>query len=166
MNHFHSLIALSCLATAGQAAESTKCDTSHFLEVTGKAVSKPANHAYNFTEAAFLDLPQVVVTTTTEWAPKSKYAGPELKTVLHSVGADGKLNSIRVFATDNYEVDIPVSDLETYHPILAYSQNGKPLTVETLGPILLVYPRDQYPELMKITGQAKYVWMACRIEVD
>jgi hypothetical protein len=72
---------------------------------------------------------------------------------------------MRFYAIDAYEITIPITDLTKYRPVMAHTQDGKRLEIATRGPLFLVYPRDQYPELTAIKGQAQFVWMVCKIVV-
>ena len=43
--------------------------------------------------------------------------------------------------------------------IVAYTQNGKRLTVESKGPLWIMYPTDKYPgELLNDETTSKLVW--------
>ena len=86
--------------------------------------------------------------------------GPALATVLDAAGVPITAREMRFYAIDAYEITIPISDIATYHSVMAHTQNGTRLTIATRGPVFLVDPRDQQPELANIKGQVQFVWMA------
>jgi hypothetical protein len=116
------------------------------------------------TEAQILALPSRVIVTETDWTPVSRFEGPLLRDVLRlHPGESGDLN---VFALNQYAVTIPMSDLDKYSPILAYSRDGERLKRSDFGPLFIVYPRDQYAELRTSKMAARMAWQVCRIDVQ
>ncbi|MEJ8852152.1 molybdopterin-dependent oxidoreductase [Variovorax rhizosphaerae] len=141
------------------------CPTDAALEISGLVKSNSTRGSYLFSESDLLALKAVRLVTATAWTPRSEFAGPELSTVLAAAGVSDKATEMRFYAIDAYEITIPISDLTKYKPVMAHTQNGRRLEIATRGPFFLVYPRDQYPELTKINGQAQFVWMVCKIVV-
>ncbi|WDD93112.1 hypothetical protein Bsp3421_003165 [Burkholderia sp. FERM BP-3421] len=79
-------------------------------------------------------------------------------------GAHG--SAIKVYAYDDYREEIPMALITRYHPILAYSGDGKRLALSDFGPLFIVFPRDQYPgELSGVTSQRRFVFHVRRIDV-
>lgn len=110
-------------------------------------------------------LPQVTFTTLTPWDDKPlKFTGPLLRDVLTLVKAQGQLLKTR--ALNDYRVDIPVGDVHRYNVILAHSINDQPLTVRTKGPLFVVYPFNQHPELQHKTYYERSIWQLKAIEVE
>ena len=79
------------------------------------------------------------------------------------LGADGTV--LRATALNDYAVDIPVEDCERYPVILALTRDGAPLSRRDMGPIWIVYPRDDFPELQVETVNARWVWQLTELEV-
>jgi hypothetical protein len=161
-----ALFLVAALAASGPVL-ANRCPTDAFLEVVAKGPSKDQpGKSFKFSEAEFLALANSTITTTTAWTPKSSFTGPELSAVLKAAGAlPSKANVAHMYAIDSYEFDIPLEHLPKYKPVLAHTQNGKRLDLPTKGPIFLIYPRDNYPEMKTMQGQAGYVWMVCKIEL-
>lgn len=159
-----ALAATLCASSA--VAITNSCPRDAFLEVTGKVRANASDGSFKFTEESFLALPATSLTTSTAWTPRSEFRGPTLETVLAAAGVPAGASDLRFFAIDAYEISIPITDIPKYRPILAYLQNGARLEIATRGPVFLVYPRDQYPEMTTIKGQAQYVWMVCKIHVS
>lgn len=136
-------------------------DSDTLLVVTGQM--SPEGPA-RFDREALRDLPQHRITTSTPWTDGvSVFEGPLLCDVLERVGADGTM--LRARAINDYLVDIPMSDCERYPVILALERDGEALSRRDMGPIWIVYPRDDFPELDLETINARWVWQLSEIEV-
>ncbi|WP_158244286.1 molybdopterin-dependent oxidoreductase [Trinickia dabaoshanensis] len=127
-------------------------------------VTDQASHTYRFSKADLLALGTSTIKTSTNWTPVSVWRGPSLQSVLQKVGAHGEV--LRVYALDDYEHDVPVSDVQKYGVILAFERNGVPLAPNKFGPLMLVYPRDAEPDaLNRASIEARFVWQIYKIVV-
>lgn len=167
---FRTSAARCCTAAAfafsGYAlAAPNACPTDTLLEIEGLVKPNSPRGSHVFSEQDFLKLDTVKLVTATAWTPKSEFIGPELSTVLAAAGVAPNATEMRFYAIDAYEITIPISDITKYRPVMAHTQDGERLKIPTRGPVFLVYPRDQYPELTAIKGQAQFVWMVCKIIV-
>ncbi|WP_323122340.1 molybdopterin-dependent oxidoreductase [Burkholderia alba] len=136
------------------------------LEIGGSIdhANDPQQHVYRFDEAELLALPPQTITTSTNWTPRKTWRGARLEDVLARAGAHG--SAIKVYAYDDYREEIPMALIQRYHPILAYSGDGKRLDLTNFGPLFIVFPRDQYPgELSGVTSQRRFVFHVRRIDV-
>ena len=68
-------------------------------------------------------------------------------------------------ALDEYSVEISDDPFEDYPIIVAYKLNGKYMSVRDLGPLWLMYPFDDYPELNTELSRSHCVWQLTRITV-
>ena len=84
--------------------------------------------------------------------------------VLKKVGANGQ--QLTITALNDYSVQVPASDAEKYPVILARTMNGKPLSVRDKGPLFLIYPFDQYPELRNKLYYSRAIWQISIIRVE
>lgn len=128
------------------------------LDVKGKiARTNDAMHqVFHFSEADLLALPAHSITTTTTWTPKSTFTGPLLGDILKAVGATG--TQVEIHSLDDYTYTVPVTDADHYGAIVAYSMNGTRLKASNYGPLFLIYPRDEFPELVGASADSKFVW--------
>jgi hypothetical protein len=135
------------------------------LVVTGRiAPELAAKGGARFDREALEALPQHEIRTSTPWTDGvSAFEGPLLCDLLERLGADGTVLHAR--ALNDYAVDIPVEDCERYPVILALTRDGQPLSRRDMGPIWIVYPRDDYPELQLETINARWVWQLTELEV-
>ncbi|UTH76232.1 molybdopterin-dependent oxidoreductase [Chromobacterium sp. IIBBL 290-4] len=128
------------------------------LVVTGKigASNDPNGNTYHFSEQALLRLPQYTIKTRTTWTPTSAFTGPRLADVLNAVKAKG--HKVDVVTYDEFRVSIPLSDLDRYRPVLAHTVDGKRLKRSDFGPLWLMYPVSDFPELQQVRSDAKLAW--------
>jgi len=153
---------LAALCGTAQAAPSPE---NALLKVEG-AISSPTHQALALWDSAMLDqLPVHEIKTNTPWYDEAQtFSGPLLQDVLTKVGASGK--QLTITALNDYSVVVPVSDAAQYQVILARSINGKPLSVRDKGPLFLIYPFDQYPELQNKLYYGRAIWQISSIKVE
>jgi hypothetical protein len=136
-------------------------DSETLLEVTGQIAD---GDGARFDRQALEAMPQHRITTSTPWTDGvSVFEGPLLCDLLERVGADGTV--LEAKALNDYVVEIPIGDCERYPVILALTRDGEPLSRRDMGPIWIVYPRDDFPELQLETVNARWVWQLTEIEV-
>ncbi|WP_394815124.1 molybdopterin-dependent oxidoreductase [Pantoea stewartii] len=108
-------------------------------------------------------LPTTSITTGTNFTPKATFTGVPFQDFLNKYNVRAK--ALRFFALDEYSYTVPVDELLKYHAILAYRKNGKFMPVSDLGPYVVIFPRDEHPELPKADINAKTVWMISEVKV-
>lgn len=91
------------------------------------------------------------------------FEGVRLSDILARVGAKG--DTLVAQALDGYSVEIPMSDVRDFDPIVAMKQNGKVLRVRTRGPLWIVFPVDQYDALRQEVYSGRSIWQLLSIEV-
>jgi len=90
--------------------------------------------------------------------------GPLMRDILALAGVNG--TKMEAMALDQYQIEIPVEDVTRYDVIVATSVDGAPLTVRTKGPIWLVYPSFDNPELrLNPIYEARSIWQLSEITV-
>jgi hypothetical protein len=116
-------------------------------------------------DLAMLDaLPQKETVTATPWHDKAhSFTGPTLSSVLDAAGATG--DTLRIVALNDYAADMPMEDPQTIPVILATRIDGKEMSVRDRGPIFVIYPFDDQPELFNEVYFNRSVWQVMSIEV-
>ncbi len=121
--------------------------------------------------AALLDrgqlegLPQHTVKTSTDWTDGVvTFKGPLARDVLDLIQADG--TKVAAIAANDYRIDIPVDDFRRYDVLMAMTMNGKRMSLRDKGPIWIVYPRDDHPELMDPAYNGRWIWQLVRLELE
>lgn len=103
-------------------------------------------------------------TMQTRWSnSQHRYHGPRLSAILNYVGAQG--NHIRLTALNDYSVEFERQYMTQYEPIVAWSEDEKPLSVREKGPLWLMLPHHQYPELNSEINTGRMIWQLSKIEI-
>lgn len=95
-----------------------------------------------------------------------QYSGPLMRDVLQSVRTpvDGTA-VLELTALNDYSIEFPVADAINYDVILATRADGEVMSVRNKGPVWVMYPLDQNPELASEDYQGRLIWQLARIEL-
>lgn len=116
---------------------------------------------YSIEALAALEQHEVTTQTSVTDGPQV-FVGPLMRDVLADAGLEAE--TITAIALNDYEIAIPTSDFARFDVIAALSMNGVSLTPRDKGPVWIVYPRDDHPELQDIRYDYRWVWQLIRIE--
>jgi hypothetical protein len=115
--------------------------------------------------AAIERMPHHTIATATPWTTGvSSYEGVLLRDLLRQLGVSGTI--IRLTALNDYAITIPTADVDAYDVVLAYSRDGQAMSVRDKGPLWVVYPLDDHPELRNADTHAKMIWQVRRLDVE
>jgi hypothetical protein len=122
-------------------------------------LSGPAGQL-KFTLAQLRALPAVqYAAVQPQLKQKFVYTGVPLRDLAALAGLAGQ--NLRVGSDDQFAATLNASDYQRYPLMLAYAENGQPISVADKGPLEVVFPNVQYPRLFKQTGYgSKWVWYA------
>ncbi|WP_148252965.1 oxidoreductase [Aidingimonas lacisalsi] len=135
------------------------------LTVSGDISNPNVGDEARFDRQMLDALPSRVIETHTPWTNgKSRYEGPLATAVLDAAGARGTWFEVR--ALNDFAAKIPRSDLEEYAVILAMERDGEPMPIREYGPIFVLYPFDDHPELRNETIRFRSVWQVSNIHVE
>lgn len=110
-------------------------------------------------------LPQVSIVTQNEFTDgEVEYRGPLVRDVLEHLALDD-FEILRFTAANDYYVDIPTSDFRRYNAILALEADGTPLSRRDKGPLWLMYPISDHPDLQDSIYIHRLIWQVVRIEL-
>lgn len=134
------------------------------LEIGG-AIAKSNGPSGASFDLGMLDaLPQRETRTTTPWYDGAHvFSGPTVKDLLGSVAAEGA--RLRVTAINDYAVEMPIADLVSHPVILASRLDGELMSIRDKGPLFIIYPFDEVPELVNEMSFSRSVWQVRQIEV-
>ena len=134
------------------------------LTVSGKLSKPNAGPAAVFDMSMLERMAQISVVTHTPWFPQArKFTGPLLRTVLAAAGAQGA--ALRAITLNDYRVDIPFDDALRIDVVLARLLDDKPMPVRDMGPLFIIYPFDQQPQLRNAVYYSRCAWQLKGIEV-
>ncbi len=111
------------------------------------------------------DFPQHEIrtsTTVTDGTPL--FEGFLMRDLLDTLGAEG--STITARALNDYLMEIPREDFETYDVIGALYMDGEELTARDKGPVWIVYPRDDHTDLQDIRYDTRWVWQLVEMHIE
>jgi len=124
---------------------------------TGKHIEKQLN---------LLDIEKLggeTWTFETPWKEGARsYYGPPLKAFLK--GFDLHNRTLRFVAINEYSTKIEGSFVARYPMMLAWKENGQPMSVRSLGPLWLMLPLHESPKLID-QHSGKMIWQLKAIEI-
>jgi len=127
------------------------------LEIRGNISNTNGQGVARFDRQMLESLPQETVATVTPWTDgQTIFTGPLARAVLNLVGAAGK--QVEAVALNDYGVVIPIDDFEDYRVILAMLMNGKPMGTRDKGPLWVIYPWSEHPELQTVVVHGRSIW--------
>ena len=127
------------------------------LKISGKITNTNSDTGAEFDLDMLERLGVTSITTNTPWTDHpTVFEGVRLDVLLNYVGAES--NSFRATAFDNYWFDVADIDFANYPIIVAYKRDGKYMTARNLGPLWIMFPFDDHPELLTEANKAACVW--------
>ena len=107
------------------------------------------------------------VKTSTVWTDGGARAfeGVLARDVMAAVDAPNA-KTVMARALNDYAVEIPVADFYRYDVIFAMRMDGQQLTARDKGPLWVVYPRDDNPELQDERIDQRWAWQVYKLEVN
>jgi hypothetical protein len=105
------------------------------------------------------------VETSTSWTDgNQQFEGVLARVVLERVGAEG--TTAVATALNEFVAPVPMEEIKKYDVLLATHMNGKQMEVSDKGPIWIVYPRDDHPELQDAKFNDRWVWQLKELRVE
>ncbi len=135
------------------------------LTVSGNIATTNVDGQARFDRAMLQALQPAMVQTATPWTDGHPiFAGILMRDILSAVGAKGE--SLTAIALDEYRYTIPLTDFERYPVLLAMEMNGEPMSSRDKGPMWIVYPRDDFPELDNEETDYRMVWQVRELVIE
>ncbi|WP_432455914.1 MULTISPECIES: molybdopterin-binding oxidoreductase [unclassified Agarivorans] len=159
------LMALSMLLYSVMvSADLAKPNGPPVLTLAGAITQGNNQGAADFDLKMLQDLPQYSIVTRNPWVEsRHHYRGPRVADILELVGAES--TRLIMVALNDYEVEIDFSDISQFDPILAWSDNEHLMRVREKGPLWLMLPIDQHPELLQMPYNDFMIWQLRKIIV-
>jgi hypothetical protein len=134
------------------------------LTVSGAIKTTNVEQYATFDMAMLQALPQYVITTHNPWTKGiHTYQGFSAIDLLKRLESQGTL--LKVTALNEYMTEIPLRDFIENGAIFATHQDGKPMSVRNLGPIMMIYPFDEREELKSEVFYGRSIWQVDRIKL-
>ena len=117
-----------------------------------------------YDQAGLEALGTTTIETTTIWTEgKQTFTGVPLAALVEAQGATDGI--MLASAINDYTVEIPLSDAVANGPIVAFLNNGEPMSVRDKGPLWIVYPYDANPDYQSEVTYTRSIWQLDRIEI-
>lgn len=156
---FTGVLGVAALTLLAALAQSAPASAATMLEIDAGGVRT------EFTSEEIDGFDQVVIDTGNDFSDGvAKFEGPLARDVIGASG--GSLEGMGVFvAANDYRVEIPLEDFVNYDVIFATSMNGNRLSLRDKGPIWIIYPMTDNPELHDSAFNARLIWQLVKIEL-
>lgn len=155
----------SCMLCTGSNAGDLESPTGPvILSIGGDISFTNAGDEAHFDRPMLEELGLVVLRTETPWTDgKQTFEGVPVERILDAVGANGTV--ARAKALNDYVVDIDISFVVAAKAMVAVKTNGVYMGVRDKGPLWIVFPWDQQPELDEEFVKSQSVWQFNRLEI-
>jgi hypothetical protein len=102
--------------------------------------------------------------TWTPWTEGDvEFQGVLARRLMEAIRANG--TEVDALALNDYKQTIPLEDFDRYDVLLATRVNGELMQVRDKGPIWIVYPWSEHPELDDFATREKSVWQLSALHV-
>jgi len=158
------LAAALCVLLPAHATEPAPAPARPLLTLIGNLQQRNTPEGLALDLAALEKLPSLSFSTRTPWYPQPrKFTGVRLRDLLAAAGARGTV--VRAVALNDYRVDIPIDDVNATDAMVAWLLDDKPMSVRDKGPLVIIYPFDDRPELRTAIHYGRAVWQLRSIEI-
>jgi len=119
----------------------------------------------DFSLAALEALGLEHLATVTPWTHEvQSFSGVTLARLLRAAGADARAR-LRAEALNRYGTELQPEDAAANGALLATRLDGTPMRVRDRGPLWLVFPWSQRPDLASPQVYERSIWQLRRIEI-
>ena len=135
------------------------------LTISGKIAAKNAGDTLVFDIPTLEKLGLVEYTVNDAWLKQSiSYSGVLMSDLLKFAGTFHTATTVHLVALDDYEVDIPIADIQKWPILLATKADNEYMTVENYGPTRIIYPYDTHP-VDPVAHNDLWIWSIQSIDV-
>lgn len=134
------------------------------LTITGEIEHPNVGDEMHLDMAALESLPAVTYSTETPSHDQHEnFTGVRINTLLEAIGSDAR--EIMAIGLDDYKFTLADLDFERYPIIIAYRQDGEYISVRNLGPLRIIIPISEHPELNTPINESRAVWQLVALEL-
>ena len=127
------------------------------LTISGNIANSNGDGSAFFDLALLKTLPARQLVTETPWTKGlHTFTGVPLADLMAWVGAHG--STITANALNDYSVEVPLDDGQRFGALVVYLFDGQPMLSSDRGPLWIVYPFKDHPELQTETYYQRSVW--------
>ncbi len=138
--------------------------TTPILVISGNIQVSNVDGTAQFDRPMLEEMMDTVIDTKTPWFDGvSRFEGVLMADLMKRVGAVGE--TVTATALNDYVTEIPLADFEEFGVILALKHDGEFMSVRDKGPLFIVYPYDDAPELQNQTYFGRSAWQVATLTV-
>lgn len=120
----------------------------------------------SYTFEDLLAFEQEIVETTNDYVDElATFQGPSLLSLLEASDIDRDAE-IKLSAINDFTISVPAEDAFLYNVILALLRDGEEMSVRDKGPIWVIYPMDDNPDLRDEQYNGRLVWQLKSISAE
>ncbi len=161
-----SIMALIALLLVGHFPSAQAADGEPVLlsiQINETAETAPKTLELTITDLTSLPIHQF--STHTNWTDGvQNFTGVALNTLLESIGVD--TGEVEMIALNDYSIILQVDDPTNAGAMIAYLQNGAPMTPRGKGPLWLVYDFDSEARFRTETIFSRSIWQLDRMIIS
>lgn len=160
---FTIAMAFACI-TSVNSAELPEPSGRVLLRITGNIDNSNSSGAVDIDLQMLEQLEAHSFVTETPWTDGPvKFTGVRISDLLEYVGAT--TSEFRATAIDEYWNDLAEIDFDGIPAIVAYKRDDEYMRVRDLGPLWIMFPFDDFPELETEKFKTACVWQLIEINV-
>ncbi|MTJ07750.1 molybdopterin-dependent oxidoreductase [Anabaena sp. UHCC 0204] len=92
-----------------------------------------------------------------------KFQGIPVSTLLKNFGVPPEVTEITFVCYDAYQVTVKIQDLLTYPIILALAKDDKPIQRDQGGPLYLIFPYTEYPQIRQKYNEGSWAFYVTHV---
>jgi hypothetical protein len=136
------------------------------LTMDGKIGQTNADRTLQFDMATLESLGLVQYDVDDPFAKKNiVYTGVLLSELLKVAQVAPDATTLTLTALDDYSTDMKIADANRWPVILATRADGEYMPVDKSGPLISVFPFNDFPEIDHVTYDAQWLWSLSAITV-
>ncbi len=104
-------------------------------------------------------MPDNTVSTETIWTDKRHtFSSVRFKDLFEELKVDTSGKKITMIALNDYSIEVDVDTLVKHNAFIAYAMDGKTMRIRDKGPLWVLYPFSDQPEINIPPFQAHSIW--------
>lgn len=104
-------------------------------------------------------MPENTVTTETIWTDKRHtFSSVQFKDLFEALNANIAGKKVTMIALNDYSIEVDVETLVNNNAFIAYAMDGKAMRIRDKGPLWVLYPFSDQPEINVPPFQAHSIW--------
>ncbi len=136
------------------------------LTVSGTIALKNTDSGFAFTLEEVKALAATSYQVTDPWLGDKLYEGVTISEVLKYVGVPSSAKKIFVICSDKKEFEVAYADIVQFPIMLAYNAKSRAIPASQGGPLKLVYPINDFPQVLKIYPAENWAWYVVGMRVE